>query len=147
VRTRSIATLGILALLVAASAFGQQRLRADIPFEFHFGDTVMPAGQYDVHTDVSITRDVLSVDCLACQSHAFAVTIAIGGGAEPSAEGRLVFHKYGDTYFFAEVWVPGRTHGGALSESKTERELARAAPDVSRVVVPARTSRIVMARR
>ena len=146
-RNRSFATLGILALLVAASAFGQQRLRADIPFEFHFGDTVMPAGQYDVDTDVGITRNVLSLDCRACRSHAFAATIAIGGGAEPSAEGRLVFNKYGDTYFFAEVWIPGRLYGGALSESKTERELARAAPNVSRVTVPARTGRIVMARR
>ena len=47
-KNRSFATLGILALLAAASAFGQQKLRYDIPFEFHFPDAVMPAGQYDV---------------------------------------------------------------------------------------------------
>jgi hypothetical protein len=35
-RNRSFATLGVLALLAAASAFGQSRLRYDIPFEFHF---------------------------------------------------------------------------------------------------------------
>jgi hypothetical protein len=68
------------------------------------------------------------------------VTIPIGGGTEVPSEGRVVFNRYGDTYFFAEVWVPGRTQGMALSKSKTERELAR-------VTLPARSSQVILASR
>ena len=143
-KNRSFVTLGILELLVAASAFGQQKLRADIPFEFHFKDMVMPAGQYDVDTDANNIRGLLSFSCYACQARAYAVTIPIGGGTEVPSEGRVVFNRYGDTYFFAEVWVPGRAQGGTLGKSKTELELERNAPSVSRVTLP---GRVIIARR
>lgn len=139
-RNRTFATLGILALFAAASAFGQQKLRVDIPFEFHFADVVMPAGQYDVDTQARNVLNLLSFDCYDCRVHAIAVPYAIGGGKDAPIEGRLVFDKLGDTYFFAEVWVPGRPQGMALSKSKTERELAR-------VTLPARSSQVILASR
>jgi len=39
---------------------------------------------------------------------------------------KLVFHRYGDTYFLSEVWVPGYAQGWALTQSKSEQELAAA---------------------
>lgn len=146
-RNRSFATLGVLALLAAGSAFGQQKLRVDIPFEFHFANTVMPAGQYNVDADGRGVRDLLSIDCFACRAQALAHTYGIGGGTDLPTEGRLVFTKYGDTYFLSEVWIPGRAQGGGLSKSKTERELGRTTPDVARVILPARTSLVVSAHR
>jgi hypothetical protein len=146
-RKRSFATLGVLALLAAGSAFGQQRLRYDIPFVFHFGDRVMPAGQYDVSTAVNNVRDVLSLECYACRTNVIATTFPVGGGANLSGEGRLVFNKYGDTYFLSEVWTPGYTQGGSLSKSKTEREMARITPAVGRVTVAAGTSHVIIAQR
>ena len=137
-RNRTFATLGILALLAAASAFGQQKLRVDIPFEFHFADVVMPAGQYDVDTQARNVLNLLSFDCYDCRVHSIAVPYAIGGGKDAPTEGRLVFNKLGDTYFFAEVWVPNHPQGMALSKSKTERELAR-------VILPARSSQVILA--
>ena len=139
-RNRTFATLGTLALFAAASAFGQQKLRVDIPFEFHFADVVMPAGQYDVDTQARNVLNLLSFDCYDCRVHAIAVPYAIGGGKDAPTEGRLVFDKLGDTYFFAEVWVPGHPQGMALSKSKTERELAR-------VTLPARSSQVILASR
>jgi hypothetical protein len=139
-RNRSFATLGLLALLAAVSAFGQQRLTADIPFEFHLANTVMPAGHYDVTLSAPDMQGVLSVDCVTCSARAFALTHKVGGGYSASTEGRLVFDKYGDTYFLSQVWSPGYAQGGALPTSKTEREIARTAP-------PAETSQILLARR
>ena len=138
-RNRTFAMLGVLALLAASSAFGQQNLRVDIPFEFHFADVVMPAGQYVVDTEARNIHNLLSFDCDACRVHAVAIPYAVGG-RDVSSEGRLIFNKYGDTYFLAEVWVPGRIQGMALSKSKTERELAR-------VSLPARTGQVIVASR
>ena len=143
-RKRSFATLGVLALLATASAFGQQRMRVDIPFEFHLMDNVMPAGQYIVDT---AANNVLSLDCRACRSHAVAAASGIGGGANLSTEARLVFNKYGDSYFLSEVWTPGYSLGEGLSRSKTEHEIAHTTPAVARITVPARTSHAIIARR
>jgi uncharacterized membrane protein len=66
-RNKSFATLGTLALLAAASAYSQDRLVFDIPFEFHFANTVMPAGHYDVDLSASYVRGLLSVGCHGCR--------------------------------------------------------------------------------
>ena len=65
-RNRCFATLGLLTLLATTSAFGQ--LQADIPFEFHVGATVMPAGQYYVGQPSDNHRQLLSLDCYECQA-------------------------------------------------------------------------------
>ena len=137
---RSFATLGTLALLVAASAFGQQRIRVDIPFEFHLADAVLPAGQYEVNVGAHNMQSLVSLDCSASRSQAITTTYPIGGGADALAEGRLVFNKYGETYFLSQVWSPGYSQGRALNKSKTENEIAR-------VTMPTQTSRVVLAMR
>jgi hypothetical protein len=139
-KNRSFATLGILALLAAGSAFGQQKLRYDIPFEFHFADAVMPAGQYDVDMTASNVQHLLAVNCRSCDARAFSLTYPIGGSTSVANEGRLVFNKYGDTYFLSQVWAPGYSQGAEVNKSKTEHEIAR-------ITSPAQTSQVIMARR
>ena len=68
------------------------------------------------------------------------LTHPIGGGNNAPNEGRLVFNKYGETYFLSQVWTPGYSQGGALTKSKTEREIAR-------TTSPAQTSHVIIARR
>ncbi len=36
---------------------------------------------------------------------------------------KMVFHRYGDSYFLAEVWVAGNSIGKALFPSRAEREI------------------------
>jgi hypothetical protein len=133
---RSFATLGTLALLAAASAFGQQKIRVNIPFEFHLADAVLPAGQYEVNVGAHNMENLLSLECSECRASANANTFGIGGGADALVEGRLVFNKYGETYFLSQVWSPGYSQGRALNKSKTENEIARATrPDQKKQVI------------
>jgi len=145
-RKRSFATLGILAWLAAFSAFGQEKLRVDIPFEFHVANAVMPAGQYYVDQSGRNIRNLLILDCYACGAQAVALTFPAGGGSYVPTEGRLVFNKYGETYFLSEVWTPGNNFGMALSESRTERELARTTLSHARIALPVRKT-VTLARR
>ena len=138
-RNKSFATLGIMALLAAASAFGQQILKADIPFEFRVGSTVMPAGQYDINLAYGNIPGTLSLGCYECRAMTVAKTVNTGTGQAPT-EGRLVFSQYGDTYFLSAVWSPGRREGNALPKDKTEREIAHSAS-------LARTREVMLARR
>jgi hypothetical protein len=125
-RNKSFATLGVLALLAAASAFAQQRVKADIPFEFRVGTVVMPAGQYDVNLSYNNFQGMLSLECRECGARTTALTFkAVSDQAH--TEGRLVFNRYGDTYFLSAGWSPVTGDGSALPKSRTEREIARSA--------------------
>jgi len=138
---KSFATLGTLALFAAASAFGQTKLTADIPFEFSFASKVMPAGHYDI----THTPAVLMVRGFTPGAGALSPTTNIGDGKD-SDQGRLVFHKYGDKYFLAEAWSEhGSGWAVSVPMSKTEREIARANPDVARVTLPLRTGVVTLA--
>jgi hypothetical protein len=134
--------MSTLALLAAASAYGQQVLRVDIPFEFSVANSVMPAGHYDVIG----TPNMLKIYNYASRNSVLVTTNNIGGGSNESADSRLVFNRYGDKYFLAEVWAtPGSPQGSGVIKSKAEREAASANPDVARVTVPVRTGSVTLA--
>jgi hypothetical protein len=139
-RNKSFATLGILGLLATASAFGQSRLKADIPFEFRVGDTVMPAGQYDVNLPAIGGPDRLYLTCYKCRATTSAATQKVGALDAHTAKGRLVFNRYGDTYFLSEAWSRNSGVGTVLLKSKTEREATRRASQTP-------TTEVVLARR
>jgi len=135
-KNRTFATLGLLALLATVSAFGQQRITVDIPFEFSAGATVIPAGQYTVTQD--LRSGMTNIVCSACKVDVRFLTHQVGSYTTPG-ESKLVFNKYGDTYFLASVWTSSGV-GGALPTSKTEREtgLRAALTPATQVVLVAR---------
>jgi hypothetical protein len=47
---------------------------------------------------------------------------------------KLVFHRYGDTYFLTQVWAAGYSSGWEFPASKLEREMA------ARLSAPSNTS-------
>jgi hypothetical protein len=141
-RNKSIAALGTLALLAAASAFGQQRLTVDIPFEFSLANKIMPAGHYDV----TRTSGLVLVRSYTARAAAFSQSNNLGGGPNERSQSRVVFNKYGDKYFLAEVWTSPRTaYGAGLVKSRTEREIARATGEVARISIPAETGVVTLA--
>ena len=138
-RNRTFATLGLLALLATASAFGQQhRGTFDIPFEFSTGGKVMPAGQYELIQATGLRS--MELTCSACPAGVLFVTHPVGSYDRRISEARLVFNKYGDRYFLSSVSWPPSGVGSALPTSKTEHEAAlRAAlAPTSQVVLVAR---------
>ena len=136
--TRSfLATLGLLALLATNSAFAQQGMTFDIPFEFRVGTTVMPAGEYKVTQ--SPNSGLTDIACETCKADARVMTHA-GGRNSTVNQSRLIFSRYGDRYFLSSVWQSGTDAGRLLPVSGAERELARRAS-------PPPTSQVVLARR
>lgn len=112
-------------LLVGASTFLAAEtikpfIQANVPFEFRVGSQVMPAGQYQiVHYDTVASLLVRSVERKTA-----ILVISSASGTNTGVVARLVFHRYGDTYFLRQVWIPG-TNANELSQSKAEVEYAR----------------------
>jgi hypothetical protein len=124
-KTNVYGALLILALALVVSAplaQAQTRARASVPFEFSLNQTSMPAGIYEVS---SMSDKVLTVRNLETRD-ARLVIASVHVQASQAAgtpHAKLVFRKYGDQYFLAEIWNGQSNIGIAFPESKKEREL------------------------
>src|SRR5207253_2417823 len=103
-----------------------QKTAANIPFEFIVGDATMQAGRYTVSA-ITGAGDTLRIRSTTGRDSAVRLTSVASG---KSREAKLVFHKYGQRYFLAEVWSAqndGRELNKSRQEKATEKEMARIA--------------------
>jgi hypothetical protein len=111
---------GLFLAVVCAGLHAQtMNMRATIPFPFHFGSAVMPAGSYTV----SHANSVLTIHEEGGNHAALLVTDA-AARTQPPARSFLSFHRYGENYFLASVWEEGLRNGCALRKSRAEKEIA-----------------------
>lgn len=109
------------ALLAGAfAAMGQTRpgdMIVNVPFAFVVGRQALPAGHYIV----AAVDDNIRI----FNSQTSGLYVPTHGALRANSDGsKLVFHRYGDTYFLSAVWVTGNTIGRELFRSRAERELA-----------------------
>ena len=104
-----------------ASAKSVDGMRAQVPFDFHVGGSLVRAGKYTIK---SLTADEQVIRL--SNGKEIATTTTNSGQERGNGEGRarLVFHKYGDQYFLTAVWGSD-SNGRTLSESKRERNLRK----------------------
>lgn len=103
-------------------------LEATIPFQFHAGDTKLPPGKYVIHpldnTDLTI-MEISSED--GSTSALFEVSDTEANTAPAKTE--LIFNKYGDRYFLANVFDESNRNGSAVRESRYEKKVSQAAAE------------------
>ena len=105
-----------------ASANGQSRnVKADIPFEFAVGDQALPAGEYAVRS-ATTAGDALMIRAENAKSSAVRLTNPIEDKRN-RGQVKLVFHRYGERYFLAEVWTGA--DGRELVKSRQERAIEK----------------------
>ncbi len=118
-------TLMIIALALLVSVpitQAQARERANVPFDYSLNQKTMPAGSYEIS---SVGGSTLAVRNLKTgeASMLIASMRVQASQAVGTPNPKLVFHKYGDQYFLAEIWDGQSNTGIALHESKREQEL------------------------
>ena len=114
------ALFGSLLLPVAhAQVIGT--IQGNIPFNFSVSNRVLPAGNYSV--SALSTRGVFK---LQNRDHNAITIMFLSSPVQASSEQKtkLVFHRYGDTYFLSQVWRGYGDDGVQLQPSKTERVTA-----------------------
>ena len=111
-----------LALAMAVvSANGQStanKVVANVPFEFSVGYKALPAGTYSVQSIVS-AGDGLLIQSTDGKISALRLSEATRRIKE-KPQARLVFHRYGERYFLAEVWSGLDNSGRQLLRSQEE---------------------------
>lgn len=103
----------------------QAGARANVPFAFSLEQKSMPAGSYEIG---SASNNVLLVRNLDTkQSRLLIAPMHVQASqASGTPHSKLVFHKYGDQYFLAQIWDGQNNTGIAFPESKGEKELQMA---------------------
>jgi hypothetical protein len=121
-KTQLIGVFG-LALLTVASLFAEMtpRMTAHIPFGFHVGNSVLPAGEYTVDTEPG--PGLVRLRSADCKSSVTILANAVQSLSVPR-ESKLIFSKYGDDYFLSRIWKAGSDTGNELRKSRRETEVA-----------------------
>ena len=91
------------------------RMQAAVPFAWQVDGQHLNAGDYVIARDT--VAHVIRISDKATGKGLFLTPIPV---SENNAATRLVFHRYGDQYFLAEVVAPGVA--GKLRVSPAERE-------------------------
>jgi hypothetical protein len=123
----ALAVLGVLvmATAIATATIGANAARIYIPFAFHAGDQLMPAGEYRIELprDSNIATGsllrIVSLDASYCQN-LLSRTIT---GATTDTDWHVTFSKVGDQYFLSRV--RNSEMGAELSKTRGEKLLAR----------------------
>ena len=116
--------VGSMAVAAQAQTSGRTQLIANIPFQFTVGDKTLPAGEYTV-TQVNPVSDHAVLQLRNSDGNAAAMVqmSSVTGKAQESAQ--LIFHRYGNKYFFAQAWVDGEGSGLQAPKPRAERVAER----------------------
>jgi hypothetical protein len=120
------ATVALAVSIVAAGVcFAHPRvLEVNVPFAFEVGNKMLPAGQYQLESVPTGDGTLYRIRRMDGDAQSLVSSIAVTTGDRQNLP-RLVFHKYGTSYFLAQIWN-GDDRGRQLSESKQEKEVVRA---------------------
>lgn len=124
--------IGLLSAMVLVTAVTsaqgqslQNRMRANIPFDFSVAERQIQPGRYSIGRLTQNADDsILSIIDANGRSKAIRSSIPV---QRPSSnnKGTLVFHRYGDRYFLFQVWPAGESTGRQFFKSRSEREIER----------------------
>jgi hypothetical protein len=133
-KNQLFALIGLGLLLATASAYAQTGvMKANVPFNFIVDKTDVPAGQYVIQS-VGTTGTAVAIE----SSDRSLVKLVLPNSCESSQtqeKSKLVFHRYGDQYFLAQIWREGDNRGSELPKSQRENEVAMDYPSQNVVVV------------
>src|ERR1700722_14261790 len=114
----AIALFVAAGIVTAGSALAQDdKVTANVPFNFTVNGRTLPAGHYTIGHDVSVPR-MLTIKGERGVVAATAITVPDSARGDDS---KLVFHHYGNQYFLSEIRTPDSSMSCHLLTSKQEK--------------------------
>jgi len=126
-KKQAIKAFGLLGLFFSLSAifvYAQNITlvrKVEIPFDFSVGDKTFPAGTYSI-TRVFPDKSALLLSSEDQREAINILTHSVQAQESPKT-GKLIFHRYGETYFLFQIWESDALQGRQLSKSRTEQSI------------------------
>jgi hypothetical protein len=114
--------LGLVAIFAAGSVNAQSKMAFEAPFEFHVGKDTLSAGKYELRKLEYGKYLLTNLDSRQARIVLFDVALT---NKDESADERVVFNRYGETYFLRGVFEKQGAEGRETLESKYERQIRR----------------------
>jgi hypothetical protein len=125
-----ILLFAVAAPLQAGSILNHE-MTVTIGFEFAAGDKLLPAGDYTVQLNPERGTVVLRGEG---QKPLMLLTARKESRSAP-LRGKLVFQRYGTSFFLNEVWSQDNSTGQTLAPSSREKEMARREKQPQQILV------------
>ena len=127
---KTITMLSLLLMLAVVSVNAQKlsdnSIAVNIPFDFAFCETRLPAGNYTLRRVVlPSSYDRVVIQSADGRGDTRTVMSRPNRTSEVPKQSNLVFNRYGDQYFLSQVWIAGSDTGRDLFQSRNERNLAK----------------------
>ncbi len=123
--TLVISMMGLaLASAVVANGQSSDKLSARVPFDFIAANKDFRAGEYSVRA-INSAGNAILISTADQTARVITVTNGTGPDRGEDLRARLVFHRYGNTYFLSQVWMAGEMTGRELQKSGRERATER----------------------
>ena len=113
-----LVTFSLATAVVANAQSTANKIVANVPFEFSVGYKTLPAGEYAVRSIASASNGVL-IQSSDGKTSALRLSEATRR-LKDRPKAHLVFHRYGERYFLAEVWNGLDNSGRQLLRSQEE---------------------------
>ena len=120
----SIIALAFVTAVASNAQSSGRKLNAAIPFDFVVGDKALAAGEYSIRQITTNSDSGLAVSSRDGNHKAIRLTKAVSS-SKVVRRASLTFRRYGNTYYLAQVWIPGATEGRETLKSKAERSMER----------------------
>ena len=128
-------------LLAAVSVYVQAQerplLTATVPFAFTVENSKLPAGAYTV--SILPVYNMIKVQSADGRTATMIFAIPSRESGE-SKQAKLVFHRFGNEYFLAQVWEQGSNVHRDLQRGNRARELARSGDRIQSATIFASAS-------
>lgn len=105
-------------MVVGVQAQTPSRVEVNIPFEFSAGKTTLAPGVYTIKR---MSGNLVSLRNVENESSVILNAPVNLSSTDAEATERLVFSKYGDQYFLAQIWLTVDSGRQVFTEKKTEK--------------------------
>jgi hypothetical protein len=117
----------VLALTIGASKANAQivgDLVVKVPFQFHAGDSRLPAGEYRIRVVDDSGLSLMEISSMDGSTAALFQVQETDAQTTPT-KSELIFNKYGDQYFLAKLFDEGESIGSEVLKSRYEQRVSR----------------------
>ena len=119
-----VVLVGSMAVAAQAQTGRGTQLIANIPFEFRVGSKTLPAGEYTVsRLNPAFSHPILQLRSRDGRANILVHMQGVIGKEQENTT--LIFNRYGNQYYFSQVWVGGDNSGLEAPKSRAERAAER----------------------
>jgi hypothetical protein len=142
----TVVVLSMTTVVVSANAKTHSTLMLNVPFQFTVGDRLLLPGTYSFEQllDSAPGLNIIAIRSTDGGTYQAAVTTTTQAAIVPRIS-RLVFKRYGNSFFLSQVWTKGKLVGLLLYPSRGEARLAEQQAADEEVSVAAVADGTVMA--